>query len=191
MRIGIRSATMDDIARELGISKKTIYQYFSNKAEIVQAVCLSHCVHNEAEVKQFTAQAENAIDELARLFQWVQIKLTQSSPSLIHELQKFYPEAWDMMRAHDHGYVLGKIMDNLRWGMREGLYRAELDVEILARMRLAQIESTFNASLFPTPFEPAAVQRELLLFYLHGISTPKGKTLVLQYFNPETFSTSS
>lgn len=183
VRRGVRTVTMDEIARDLGMSKKTLYQHFANKAAIVMEVSQMQCSKEEQEIDQVAEGATDAIDELLRVMSWVSKMLTSIAPNLIPELQKYYPEAWEIHQTHSDHHVINKLTENLRRGIREGLYRKDLDVELVARMRAAQIETGFNETFFPSSkYNQLTVQRTMLEVFLFGVTTPKGRELIRQYF---------
>ncbi len=183
MKRGVRSVTMDDIAQELGISKKTIYQHFDNKAHIVREVAQAHCRQNEMEFEAIAKDAKNAIDELVKIMQWLVETLKEMAPNLIYEIQKYYPDAWQTFHHYENEFVLAEVKDNLRRGIEEGLYRPDINVEIVARMRVAQVDIGFDETIFPRKkFGQLPVQVEMLKFYMHGITTPKGKEVLESYF---------
>jgi AcrR family transcriptional regulator len=188
-KIGVRNVTMDDIARELGISKKTIYQHFKNKAEIVREVSVAHCQQNEKEAVEIAHTAENAIDELFKVMVWVSNTIKKLAPNLIFEVQKYYPESWKLFQKHENRFVLGMVKENLRRGMDEGLYREDIDIEIIARMRMAQVNASFDEDLLPNrKFPRLKVQLQMLEMYMRGLATPKGLKLIEQYMSQNQHS---
>ena len=189
MKRGVRSVTMDDIAQDLGISKKTIYQHFQNKAEIVREVTKRHCLQNEAEFEEIAKSAQNAIDELVHVMLWLVQTLKEMAPNLIYDIQKYYPDAWETFHHYENEFVLVAVIDNLKRGIQEGLYREDLNVEIVSRMRVAQVDLGFDETLFPRKqFAHLSVQVEMLKFYIHGITTPKGKEALEAYFQQYNLS---
>jgi AcrR family transcriptional regulator len=180
---GVRSVTMDEIASKLGMSKKTLYQHFANKAELVMCVSQMQCDREEREIDEVSEGGVDAVDELLRVMSWVAKMLTSINPNLIPELKKYYPEAWEIHETHSDFHVINKLTENLKRGIEEGLYRKELDVELVARMRAAQIETGFNEQFFPpSKFNQLTVQRNMLEVFLYGITTPQGRELIPQYF---------
>ena len=175
--------TMDEIASNLGMSKKTLYQHFENKAAIVMMVSEMQCAMEEKEIDAVCIGAKDAIDELLRVMSWVSKMLTSIAPNLIPELRKYYPEAWEIHQTHSDSHVINKLSDNIRRGIKEGLYRKDLDVELAARIRAAQIEAGFNEQYFPSlQYSQITVQRTMLEVFLFGITTEKGRALIHQYF---------
>lgn len=182
MRNGIRSVSMDDIATNLAMSKKTLYKWFSNKDEIVHEAMQRHVAREENDCTIAFPTAANALEEMLQLMQWHRQLLTELHPSLFHDLQKYHPQAWRVFEEHKNTFVLQKVIENLRRGMAEGVYRDDLDVEALARLRLAEIELCFNPDVFPhRQFELQHLHVMCLEHFLLGISSLKGHKLINQY----------
>ena len=178
----IKSVSMDDIAASLAISKKTLYKWFANKDEMVFAVMQQHLNATQHDCEQVQAQATSAIDELFRMMDWMRRQFHEVHPSIFYDMQKFHPTTWQLWVSHKHEYILNQISDNLRRGIAEGLYRPELDVEVLARLRLAQIELAFNADVYsPRHFEVQRLQQVILEHFMLGVATLKGHKLINSY----------
>ncbi len=178
-RLGVRNVTMDDIAQELGMSKKTIYQLFKNKAEIVREVSLAFCKQNEAETLALGKTGENAIDTLFKVMQHFTQATKALSPNLIFEIKKYYPESWQLFQRHENRFVLQKMKDNLQRGIKEGLYRPNIDPDIIARMHLSQLEAGLNEKYFPQKRFPfPMVQLQIMELFIRGIATSKGLEII-------------
>lgn len=179
MRNGIKSVSMDDIAASMAMSKKTLYKWFANKDEVVHAVMTQHLDTTQRDCLRLLEHSGSAIDELFRMMDWMKQQFAEVHPSIFYDLQKFYPLTWQLWVAHKYEYILAQITDNLRRGMAEGLYRADLDVAVLARLRLAQIELAFDADVFPSrQFEVQRLQQSILEHFMLGIASLKGHKLI-------------
>ena len=179
MRNGIKSVSMDDIAASMAMSKKTLYKWFANKDEMVHAVMARHLDDTQRDCVRLLDQSASAIDELFRMMGWMRQQFSDVHPSIFYDLQKFYPVTWQLWVAHKYEYILAQITDNLRRGMAEGLYRADLDVDVLARLRLAQIELAFNADVFPArQFDVQRLQQVIIEHFMLGIASLKGHKLI-------------
>ncbi len=182
MRNGIKSVSMDDIAAHLAMSKKTLYKWFENKDQIVLGVMQHHLTQEEGECCQMAESAENALDELFKMMEWGQQMMADIHPSIFYDLQKYYPQAWQLWLAHKEKFILHRIIDNLRRGMAEGLYRAGLNVEVLARLRLYQIDLALDPVMFPVrQFNPQQVDFVCLEHFMLGVATLKGHKLINEY----------
>lgn len=173
---------MDDIALQLAMSKKTLYKWFENKDELVQAVIKLHLEANECGCEEMSQAATNAVDELLRIMELNKRLFSQLHPSVFFDLQKYHPAAWNLFNEHKTTFILAKVKANIWRGMEEGLFRAELDIEVMSRLRLAQIELVFDSDIFPPDqFNVGEVQLECLEHFMLGIATLKGHKLINQY----------
>ncbi|GEO05274.1 TetR family transcriptional regulator [Adhaeribacter aerolatus] len=173
---------MDDIALQLAMSKKTLYKWFENKDELVQAVIRLHLQANECGCEETTKAATNAVEELFRIMTLNKKLFSQLHPSVFYDLQKYHPGAWNLFNAHKMNFILATVKANIRRGMEEGLFRADLDVEVMSRLRLAQIELVFNPNIFPPDqFNVGEVQLKCLEHFMLGIATLKGHKLINEY----------
>jgi len=174
-QLGVRGVTMDEIARNLGISKKTIYQYYSNKAEMVNAVAISYFEEERRIFDQISKEAEDAIDEILRILHWSLSAFDNMSPNLVLEIEKYYPEAWEHFEQFQQEYLLAKIRQNLEWGIREGLFRQELDVNLVSRIRLVQIINYIKPFHFSSEgYLQSDIQKASVDLYLHSILSLEG-----------------
>lgn len=178
-RNGIKSVSMDDIAADLAMSKKTLYKWFENKDQIVLGTMMQHLSNTQCECTALITSASSAIEELFRMMEWMKAEFLNVHPSIFYDLKKFHPTTWQLWLSHKHEFVLTQIVDNLRRGMAEGLFRADLDVEVLARLRLGQIELLFDHSLFPPKqFDLQRISVAFIEHFMLGIASPKGHQLI-------------
>ncbi|MEM9259152.1 MAG: TetR/AcrR family transcriptional regulator, partial [Bacteroidota bacterium] len=127
MRLGIKSVSMDDIAREMGVSKKTVYQVVDNKKSLVRLVMEEDACKDVEVIKENHEQSKDAIDEFLRNSRYFIRQMREISPATLRDLQKYYPDIWkEQLQAH-HAEFTQSIADNLERGMEEGLYRDDLD----------------------------------------------------------------
>ncbi len=182
LRNGVKSVSMDDIAAELGMSKKTLYKTFANKDEIVLAVITQHLDQAQCECVSVARPAADAVEQMLCLSRWAERQFSDIHPSIFHDLKKYHPAAWRLIEAHKNSFVLEQLTQNLRRGVAEGLFRADLDVAVLARLNLAQIDLTFNPDLYPPgQFAPVRVNRVLDDHFLRGVVTLAGYELIERY----------
>jgi hypothetical protein len=175
MRYGIKSVTMDDVARELKISKKTLYKYVDDKLDLVCKVMHMQCSMDQKFMSGFTAESSNAIDESLMMTEYVGGKLKSIHPSIHYDLEKYYPEAWGMFYDHKHEYIYNSMVANLERGIAEGLYRDNLNVEIIAKLYVSKIDIIFDPSVFPvSQFNFNDVHIEMVGYHIRGIASPDG-----------------
>ena len=175
MRYGIKSVTMDDVSRELGMSKKTLYQYFENKEALVQKVTENHFTCQNQMVEKIIHHSKTAIDEMIGISNWMNAMSKNLNPSLLFDLKKYHPQSWQVFNDHRHTEVYNSIKHNLERGIREGLYRENLDTEVLARIYIARMEMFLNAEIFPyDKFPPEKTFNVFMDYHIRGLATPKG-----------------
>jgi AcrR family transcriptional regulator len=130
MRNGIKSVSMDDIAADMAMSKKTLYKWFENKDQIVEASMTRHLHGAQFDCTSMIQSATSAIDELFQMMKWTRQEFSNVHPSIFYDLQKFHPGTWKLWVAHKNQLILDpNHPDNLQRGIVEGLFRADLDVD--------------------------------------------------------------
>jgi len=179
LRYGARSVTMDDIAKGLGISKKTIYQYFNNKASIVQEIVRLRCEKEANDIREIVASSTNAAICLIETMRYSSEMFQTMSPQIIYEVKKYYPKAWELVEQHKEDFIIGMIKSNLHQGIKEGLYRKNINVDIVARMHTETVELGFDPRLFPPEtYTLEQVENEVFKLFLYGIVTTKGAKII-------------
>ena len=182
MRYGLRSVSMDDIANALGISKKTIYQYFADKNELVDAVVDVTLDYNKKLCEGYRAGSANAVEEVFRSMEIIEEMFRHMHPSLVFDMQKYHPKAFSKFLKHKNEFLYNIIRKNLERGIREELYRPELDVDIITRFRVESMMILFNPDFFSKQKNNLAeVEQQLIEHFLFGIASLKGHKLVLKY----------
>ncbi len=174
-RYGVKSVTMDDIAKELGISKKTIYQHFNDKDAIVKEVVEIELNSEQCDIDRLEAEASDPIEEVMRTSDYMRTSVATMNPVLLNDLKKYHPKAWAIFQKHKHEHIIQSISGNLQRGVDAGLYRDDIDVKVLARMRVEQIEMAFDPAIFPPQkFAMIEVHTQLIHHFLRGILTAQG-----------------
>lgn len=174
-RFGIKSVTMDDVARELGISKKTLYKYFKDKNDLIVKGVQMKIDADEELCGSVECQSGNAIDELFAISEFVVQNLSNINPSVIFELKKYHPEAFEILNKHKWEFVLKTIRKNINRGIEEGIYRDNMDPEIIARLYVGSTDLIMEGSIFPWPeFKVDKVYLEILRFQVRGLANKKG-----------------
>ncbi|MGB1204032.1 MAG: TetR/AcrR family transcriptional regulator [Chitinophagales bacterium] len=175
-KYGIRSVSMDDIARNMGMSKKTLYQYIDNKADLVNKGMQRHLDMERAFVTKIFDADKNAIDEMVEIGNFVYLKLQQMHrPSLVYDLQKYYRESWQMLEKHRTEFIYTTVLQNIEQGMAEGLYRQNLKPELIARFYIDHSKIFLETDIFNTQqYQAADIYIELLKYHIYGIASEKG-----------------
>lgn len=181
-KYGVRSVSMDDIARHLSISKKTIYRYFKDKDEVVLLATKAYLEMEMKEYKEVEQKAQNAIEELVGVNQCMRKDFKDINPSLLFDLEKYYPTSWQEWLNFKYVFIMNYIAKNLRRGIDEGYIRSEIDPDVIARMRVEQVEQAFNERIFPRDkYTVGDIQMMLFEFFIHGILSEKGQHLYTAY----------
>ena len=182
MRVGIKSITMQDLSRELGISKKTLYQYVDNKADLVLKIIFNHCQSEIEEVKKITADSKNAIDEMLGITRFGIEQISAISPTAIYDIKKYYRKSWEILEKLHQEHSYSVIVENFERGVEEGLYRDDFDVDIVAKLYVAQTFLLVEETIFPLrKYERRHLMNEFIKYHLYGIVSPKGKKLLEKY----------
>lgn len=181
-RYGIRSISMDDIATQLGMSKKTIYQSFADKDELVEDVVDAEISKMQEECLLTQGQSTNAVEEIFLTMEMVQEQFRNLNPVLIYDMQKFHIRSYQRFMDHKNRFLLEIIRANLTKGIREGLYRPDLEVDVLSKFRLESMMIPFNMDLFPpSKYNLADVTQVIMEHFLFGVATEEGFRLILKY----------
>ena len=174
-RYGVKSVTMDDIARELGISKKTIYQHFEDKDAIVYQLMIGELTQDKCEWDDLDKSTDNVIEKMVKSMDIMKQTFAEINPSTFFDIKKYHPKTWILFQEHKQNFILGSIRNELLQGIKQGFFMTDIKVEILSRMRLEQIEMGFDPELFPpNKFSVIDVELTMLDHYIRGILTPKG-----------------
>lgn len=172
---GIKSVTMDDISRELGISKKTLYKYVANKDDLVDHYIAFTTEKRKCNVDEIKKQNFNAIEELLAVNEHVIEMLKNYNPSTDFDLKKYYPDRYRKLRERRQHNMFLAVKENIVKGKQEGLYRRELDEDIIAKVHVSRIENSFANEMF-TIDELTSWRfiREMMIYHIHGIANPEG-----------------
>lgn len=181
-RYGIRSISMDDIASQLSISKKTIYKHFAEKDKMVQACCTNEFHEHLFRLETIKKNSRDAVHECIEMMNYLSGFFSRMNPNMFYDLQKYHPHSWKAFRAFKEQKIMSIVEENLKRGIREGYYRKDINIKILARLRVEEVEMGFNTQLFShSKFSLGEIQLTLLDHFMHGITTLKGHKLINKY----------
>lgn len=181
-RFGVKSVTMDDIARQVGISKKTIYQHFTDKDDIVLQVMTSHLDRDQHDITCMVNEAVDPIHELLSMSEMMRKSINQVNPSTLIDIQRHYPKAWAVFLDFKEKHILTSLLRNMRTGVERELYRNDLDMDVMARLRIESVQLAFDDRVFPNArTNVLAIQEQLLHHFIRGLLTEKGFILYNQY----------
>jgi hypothetical protein len=175
MKNGIKNITMDDMAKELKVSKKTLYKYVNDRPELAAKSMQWKLAYDQQVVRDIVAKDLNAIEELCELTNFYCSNLVQMHPSLHSDLEKFYHEAWSQFIAYRNEFLYNTMLTNIKKGITEGLYRSDFNIEVIVTLYIMKVDMTFDARVFPaTKFKFAEVYLEMVKYHVSGISSAKG-----------------
>ena len=182
MKYGLKSVSMDDISRTLGISKKTLYQSVENKRDLIKEVFQKHIREEETAINEIVANSKDAVDEMMGIARYVMGLLREISPTTLYDMQKYYGDIWGMMEALHKGYIYETIKTNLDRGIAEGLYRKNLNTDIVAKLYVGKAFLVVDEEVFPLKdYNKEKLYQEYVFYHIHGIALPKGLKLFEKY----------
>ncbi len=186
MTYGIRSLTMDDVAKNLHISKKTLYQYVSDKDDLVNKCIEGACLLDNTMVREIIDRNLSAIDELLEISKFVSQRLSNIHPSIFFDLEKYHPGAMGRFDKHKQEFILDCIYKNLAKGIGEGVYRSDMNPQIVAHVYLCVIENMLHGECFrQLNIALPVVYQEVINYHLHGIVSEKGLSYLTQLKNQD------
>lgn len=182
MQYGIRSISMDDIAAKLGMSKKTIYQFYRDKDELVAEVIGGMIFNNQETCIADKKKADNAVHEIFIAMDLVTEIFRSMNPSVMYDLQKYHPTAFSKFQEHKNEFLLKMMQQNIKRGIDEELYRPQINVEIMSRFRVESMFIPFNQEFVKNAKASLLdIEQEIIVHFLFGLVTLKGYKMVLQY----------
>ncbi len=183
-QFGIKSITMEDLAKNLGISKKTIYQHFENKDDLVLQWAVNGLKGLECQWEECSVGAENAIDLVFKFLNSHIEMMVKMNPLIIHDLKKYHPSSVSFLKEYKKHTERERVQELIKQGIREGLYRADLNWDVLARFQLLMKDQCMNQENFPaSEFNVFAVVKEVTINFITGLTTLEGHKLVEHYRN--------
>ena len=179
MRLGIRAVNMADLATELSVSKKTLYKHVTDKRDLILQCMDSHCSEMESVIADAKKDSENAIDAELKLIRFIHRTTSQMHPSVLFDLRKYHPKAFQLVVERRNGIMLGTVQRNIAQGQKEGLYRLDVMPEVAATFLISLSESV--KAMAETGEHAVALPQLYLqsaLYHIRAISSPSG----LAYF---------
>ncbi len=186
-RYGIKSVTMDEIASQMGVSKKTIYHCFSDKNELVDGVIADILNYNRNYCQESRVNAKNAVHEVFLAMESLQTTFENMNPGILFDIERNYPSTFKKFKDFKYHFLFDIMKNNIERGKKEQLYREDLNTDILVKTRLECIMLLFNEELFPrNQFPLVFLHQQLTEFFLFGMVTPKGYKLITKYQKERT-----
>jgi AcrR family transcriptional regulator len=174
-KFGIKSVTMDDVSRELGISKKTLYQHFADKEELVTRVTDYMISLNKNCLSEINLRELSAIDELFEVAKHVNQMLKEHNPATEYDLKKYYPVEYQKVRKVKREIMYESVLNNLQKGIKQGIYRKELKPEVIAKLHVARVEGMMENDVFSIEdYTNRDFFREIMVYHIRGIANERG-----------------
>ena len=175
---------MDDIAKEMGISKKTIYRFFKEKDDIVNLLCETELKKSKLMMEEVRKQANDPIHEMILISIHIQKVFAEINPVFFYDLNKQFSKALSDFNKFRSECVFTNIKRNIVEGVEQALYRSDLDVDFASQYRLLQMDMFMGRSDFEFKNTSMSKAHQLIMdIFMHGISTVKGHKLINKYKN--------
>ena len=172
---GVKSVNMDDISSSLGISKKTLYKYVTNKGDLIEKAFKLHQSKILSAINSIQEKNENAIDELFHIDEQICQILKNRPPRLINNLKKHYPSVWAILDETRKKHLFSCITRNIEHGKDQGMYRLDVNEDIIAKLIMNTVDALVDEDLFPlTKYDFKLLLHENRVYHIRGIATKKG-----------------
>lgn len=186
LTLGFKSVTMDDIANNMGISKKTIYAHFSNKTKLVESTTLYVLNAIDKGIDEIIQKDLNSIEEVFQIKKFVSAHLKDDKSSPQYQLQKYYPKVFKSVQKHHLETMEGCVTQNLMKGIKSGVFRPSIDVVFISRMNFLGMTGIKDNDLFPIEkYSPQELTEKYLEYHLRAIVTPKGLKMLNDFVTLE------
>lgn len=181
-KYGIKSVTMDDISRHLGISKKTLYQFVKDKNDLVEKVIMSEDSKLKKEFDKISDKNKNAIDELLEVHVFVNGIFKNYNPAKEYDLQKYHPEIYKKVYETRRHNMYKATLENIKKGQLQGVYRKDLDAAIIAKLHVFRVENIIEYDMFEvSEIISDHFCNEVMRYHINGMASEEGK----KYFNEQ------
>lgn len=175
-RYGIRSVSMDDLARALGISKKTLYQVVDNKADLVERLAMTHYACESKDIIEIQEGEGDAMEKLLAIARYSIEQFSEVSPTMIYDMQKYYASTWVKMDHLYNGFFYEVIFKNLEEGRLQGLFREDFDCDIVARLFVLKTSHMAEGEIFPpNEYGLDKLVEENFRYHAYGVASEAGR----------------
>ncbi|MAQ22347.1 MAG: hypothetical protein CMB87_04190 [Flammeovirgaceae bacterium] len=172
---GFRGVTVDDICKECGISKKTIYNYYSDKQSLANETIKYHYNNLHKEIKAIIDLSDNSIETFFKISSHFRETLNDTTPLFVHDLKKFHPDLYNNHQDYKENLFEKSLQKVLIKGKNEGFIRDDINDTIVSKLRIEMIEIGFNQDVFPLKkYNYRDIQLISFDLFLRGIVTTDG-----------------
>ncbi|WP_456441225.1 TetR/AcrR family transcriptional regulator [Psychroserpens sp.] len=184
LNLGFKSVTMDDIASEMGISKKTIYVHFPNKTKLVEAVAFNLFDTICNGIDCICENAPNPIEELYSIKMFVMHHLKNEKASPQYQLKKYYPQIHSVLKFKQFEKMHQSVKESLQQGVETGVFRSTIDIDFISRMYFTGMTGIKDNMFFPPEqFKMEYLMESYLEYHLRAIVAKKGMTILNNFIN--------
>lgn len=184
LRYGAKNITMDDIAGNLRMSKKTIYKYFKDKENILYECIREMIAKQMRERKEIAKNADNTIEGFITVMKQAMEETENVNPVLLFEIERHYPKVMAYIDNMGKVDIYQEMVEKINQGIQEGLFRIDLNVDIVAKLFVAQSAEMTNVDTFPpSVYSRGELLKNIIINFLRGISTEEGRSLIETYLS--------
>jgi len=174
-KYGIKSVTMDDVARELNVSKKTLYQCVADKEDLVRKVIELEFLQAETEIGKILEKETNAIEISYKISEIMRKKINEYPSTAEYDLRKYYPEIYKEYMENRRDRMINSFISNMKLGISQGYFRHDLNPEVIARIQAFRIEARNEDVFGDLPhFSTDEILKEIFIYHLRGICSNNG-----------------
>ena len=179
LKEGVKRVTMDELAFKLGMSKRTIYETFSNKDELLKE-CIEDLIANQRVVNQrIGIESPTAIHAFFAFLKVGLENMKDSNPYFASDVQKYYPKVWQETLCKNYDYNLNQLEVALKRGVDEGVFRDDIKVNIVSKLLLEQLSLMADSRIFPPNiYPPNELLETQILTFIRGIASDKGHNIL-------------
>jgi len=182
LRYGLKSVTMDDLASQLGMSKKTLYQFVENKGDLIEQIVHLHISDEKAFFANTRENSKDAVEEMILIGRHNIQELKKLSPTVIYDLKKYYQHLWSLIEQLESDHTYDFIKSNIEKGINQGVYRPDINADIIAKIYVLGALSVVNENIFSQKtYKKEDLFTEFIKYHLQGITTEKGLVLYNKY----------
>lgn len=182
LRYGLKSVTMDDLASQLGMSKKTLYQFVENKGDLIEQIIDLHISDEKAFMEDTRNNSKDAVEEMILVGRHTIHELKKLSPTVIYDLKKYYQHLWLLIEQLESDHTYDFIKSNIKKGINQEVYRSDINADIIAKIYVLSTMSVVNESVFSQKvYKKEDLFTEFIKYHLQGITTEKGLLLYKKY----------
>jgi AcrR family transcriptional regulator len=164
------------------MSKKTLYEHFETKRKLVEEISIRFIEMDKSAMMKIRGDSTDALDEMVRIARNV-IQVLQHIPqTTVHDLKKYYRSCWSRFDKFHKEFIYQTIYENVERGIEEGLYREDVNADIIARLYVGKSILITDQDLFPLNTHSAAVLfRQFIMYHIHGLASAKGLKRLNKY----------